>query len=162
MYDSSNKLIIVVLAVLLMAGSIGLYMMSLMLSDMNPDVRELPHEYDAVGTLDNTICFGEGSTTFIPESEVQHVYSVKYTVSNSSVSYSDSFTIIFDADNRPVENVYSYIGKDKVFDVDVTVWSYDYKGSHIEFYVGEKCLIYLFDIVSDKVDITLTISDIDL
>jgi hypothetical protein len=162
MYDSSSKIVIVILAVFLMAGSVGLYAMSMLLSETNPDVRELPHEYDVEGSLDGSICFGEGKTTFIPESEVQHIYSFYYDVAAGDETYSDNFVIAFDRDDKPVENIYDYVGEGKILDVNVTIWSFDHKGTHIQFYVGEKCLIYMFDLISDRVVLTATISDIDL
>jgi len=162
MYDSSSKIVIVILAVFLMAGSVGLYAMSMLLSETNPDVRELPHEYDVEGTLDGSICFGEGKTIFIPESEVQHIYSFYYDVADGGATYSGDFVIAFDKYDRPADNIYDYEGEGKILDVDVTIWSFDHKGSHIQFYVGEKCLIYMLNIVSDRAVLTATISDIDL
>ena len=156
-----SKSAAVLLAVLLMAGTIGLFIIMTQLGNLFPDEREQPHDYYFEGTLGEAECIGEGSSKFIPESEIQHVYIFSYDLQSAAGSYNGQFTLIFDENDRPVDSIYRYVGTEEIGGIQMEKWTYDYGGVHYLLYIGKKCLVYQMEITSGNFRATGYLSDVD-
>jgi len=149
----------VVLVLLLMAGSVGIFLIGQVLNSVNPDPYNFSEDYTFTGTLDDRICTGTGSTRFCPENDNYHLYQFDITVSSVSRTENMSIALIFDKDDTMVSNIYKHIGKDLVDGVQVDVYDYGNNGIDYRLYVGEKCRLIKIDITAEDRDIVGTIAD---
>ena len=139
-----NTAAAVMLVVLLMAASVGMFFMMQALSSANPDPHEESHDYSFEGTLDGIACNGTGKSTFAPETMREYDYIVEYTISNGVRSVSDKFYLFFDMEEKLIPKFFEYIGAEIIGDVTADVYTYEdsNKGINYKLYTAGPCILY--------------------
>ena len=139
-----NTAAAVMLVVLLMAASVGMFFMMQVLSSANPDPHEDSHDYIFEGTLDGNACSGTGRSTYAPETSTEYDYLVKYTISSATDSVSGSFPLFFDANDKLIPRFFKYVGTETIGEVTTDVYTYtdENKGIDYKFYTAGPCILY--------------------
>ena len=140
-----NTAAAVMLVVLLMAASVGMFFMMQVLSSANPDPHEESHDYLFEGTLDGIACNGTGKSTFASEPTRGYDYIVEYTISNDERTFPDGkFYLFFDSDEKLIPKLFKYIGIEVIGDVTTDVYTYEdsNKGINYKLYTAGPCILY--------------------
>lgn len=149
--NGSGKVAMVVLVLIMMVGSIAIYVLYTELNELNPDERKEPHEYSFSGTLGSDPCVGSGRTDFVQESEGNLLFQLSYKVSSATGSSGELYLGIgFDSDGVPLKDLFRYIGTDEMDGITVTIWTQDFKGVHYTIYVGEPFTVRLIEAVTES------------
>jgi len=144
--SAASKGVVIILVLFMMLGSVGVFILMQAMSNIFPDDHKVDRNYIFEGTVDGVECTGYGMSVYKAESEVEHVYFISYSLASSSVKYDDSFGIVFDRNDKPVEKICTFIKDDKIGDVDVAVWRMTDHGMTYDLYVGQICKIYRIDV----------------
>ena len=147
---NGTTMVAIVMIILLMAGTVGMFILMQALSSSHPDPHDVSHEYEFIGTLDGKECSGTGKSTYTQESIYEPIYIVDYTVSSSDDTLTDKFTLIFGKDDKLIPDIFTFIGKDLIGDVEVDVWTYSHDGVNYKYYTGGVCVLYLVEIESSR------------
>ncbi len=153
MKNTYSVVITIVLVVMLIIGSVALFLMLQVFNTLNPDEHELPHDYSFSGTLYGEECTGSGHSEYMDESSNEYDYLVKFSLSSADKSYKSDFMMFFDREDRMLEKYYTYQGKEILDGVETDVWSRDEGGTSYTFYIGLKCKMYKVCIESDILDV---------
>ena len=148
-----NLAFAVIMVILLMAGSIGMFVLMQALSSANPDPHEVSHDYSFEGTMGGIACSGTGKSTYYNESPMNPIYVVDYSVSTAEKTITEKFTLLFGEDDRLLPEFYTYIGKQTIGDVETDVWKYSDKGVDYKFYIGGVCVLYLVELKSSELSL---------
>ena len=154
---NGNTLIAVVLVVLLMAGSVGMFFMIQVLSSANPDPHEASYDYYFEGTLNGIPCTGTGTSTYTPESPSKgYQYTIEYNlVSEETTTDTMSFFLLFGLDDKLVPEIYGEpIGKEIVGGFETDVYEFSSQDIHYTFYTGGTSILY--QVIIDAPDYSVT------
>ncbi|MBR4202958.1 MAG: hypothetical protein IKQ93_05230 [Candidatus Methanomethylophilaceae archaeon] len=146
---NGNVMVAVVLVILMMAGSVGVFVLFQTIQNMNPDPHEASHDYVFEGTIEGIEYTGTGTTTYTPETLTEYDYVLKYSVG----PVSGNFLLAFTLEDKMSPRLYNYIGTDTIGEVSVDVWTYDNDGKHYKLYTAGKCILYRVEIVSDTMSL---------
>jgi len=147
---NGNTMIAIVLVVLMMAASVGMFVMFQALNSAHPDPHEESHDYIFEGTIDGVDYTGTGKTTYAPETLREYDYVMRYTIG----PVSDKFLLAFTLEDKLNPDLYDYVGTGTVSGVNVEVWTYDdNSGRHYTLYTGGECILYRVEITSDSMSI---------
>jgi len=151
---NGNTAIAIVLVILLMAGSVGIFFMMQVLMNNNPDPHDTIYDYKFEGTIDGIEYTGTGVRERFIESSTEYDYTLTYTVSSSTKTITDKCYIFYGSDDKPVPELYTFIRNDKIGDIDVEVWTYENKGILYTYYTGGQSMLYRVIITSDNTTLT--------
>ena len=153
---NGNTAIAIVLVILLMAGSVGAFFMMQMLMNNNPDPHDTVYNYTFEGTIDGEDYTGTGIRERFVESSTEYDYTLTYTVSSSAKTITDECYIFYGKDDKPVSKVFTYVGTDKIDDIEVEIWTYEKKetGTLYTYYTGGQSMLYRVIITSDNTTLT--------
>ena len=140
---NGNTLIAIVLVLLLMAGSVGMFFMIQILSSANPDPHEQSHDYYYEGTLDEIACTGTGTSTYTPESSKGYQYTIKYTLKSDERTFEAGFPLLFDQNDKLIPDIYGEpIGKEMIGGFETDVYEFTNNGIHYRFNTGGTSILY--------------------
>ncbi|MBP5685997.1 MAG: hypothetical protein J6W72_06220 [Candidatus Methanomethylophilaceae archaeon] len=141
---NGNATVAIMLVVLMMAASIGMFFMMQILSTAHPDPHEDSHDYIFEGTLDGVACSGTGTSTYTPETTREYDYLVEYTIHTADRSVSDSFFLFFDSDEKLIPKFFEYVGTETIGDVTTDVYTYEDTKKQIDYklYTSGPCILY--------------------
>jgi len=148
-----GKPIVIALVMLIVVGSVMMFVVMEAWNTINPNPYEVPRTYTFEGEMNGEPCTGEGVMTFKNESEVWHVYSLDYTLSTATVSEKHHFGVLFNASDIPDPDLYEYLGTKTVEGMELGLWKGEDSGIGYVMYVGDKCSIIQLDIVSEGLNI---------
>ena len=152
---NGNTLIAIVLVLLLIAGSLGMFFMIQILSSANPDPHEQSYDYYYEGTLDGIACTGTGTSTYTPESTKGYQYTIKYTLKSDERTLEAGFPLLFNKDDKLVPDVYGEpIGKEMIGGFETDVYEFTNNGINYTFYTGGTSILYR--VIIDAPDYSVT------
>ena len=154
--STAGKGVMIVLVLFLMLGSVGMFLVFSMMSNLFPDDHKVDREYTFEGMLESHECTGFGMSMYKAESEVEHVYFVEYTLESSYGTFKGDFGVVFDRNDRPID-IYTFIRDDKIGDVDVQVWKLTDGDFTYFLYIGKVCKIYQMDVLGPNVEAVGTV-----
>lgn len=151
--SKDNLLITVIFVAVLMVGSVSIYA----LSELNhtEDLHETERHYTVYGTRGGVECIGTGIAEYTPENSNYHVYSYFLNLGDAGMF---SFGMIFLADDTPDPSLYVEAGSSEVEGKSVSVWKQTNEGVGYTFYISDFCTVEKAEIVSDSMNIVMTLS----
>ena len=138
------------LCLVMIVGSLMMFMMFEGWNALNPDPRSESHFYQFDGTLYDENCTGTGVIEFVPEGGEYRLYEMNVNIESSDQSKQLQFGILFEKDDLPLRISHEYIGIETIDGVETTAWSYSESGMTYTIYVGEFCEILRIDLYSDN------------
>ncbi len=157
MVNSSQKVAMVILVLVLMAGSVAMFFMMNILHEMNPDPHEESHDYTIGGTLYGEDCTGTGKSTYAPENSNTYVYSVKFSFKSENHSQDIRFALLFDKEEKLNPSLYHHIRDDTIDGKAVSVYEYSNDKVSYTLYIGDTCTMIRADAVGENFSITADI-----
>ncbi len=146
---NGNVMVAIVLIILMMAGSAGMFILFQTLHNNNPDPHEQSHDYTFEGTIDGIAYTGAGTTNYVQETLAEYDYILKYSIG----PVSDQFFLAFTLDDKMVPKLFKFVGTDTIGDVTVDVWTYDGDGKYYKMYTAGKSILYRIEITSETMSI---------
>ncbi len=147
---NGNVMVAVVLVILMMAGSVGAFVLFQTMQNMNPDPHEASHDYVFEGTIEGIEYTGTGTTTYTPESLTEYDYVLKYSVG----PVSGSFLLAFTLEDKMQPKLYDHVGTGTIGEITVDIWTYDGDDKRYRLYTGGQCILYRVEITSNTMSIT--------
>lgn len=157
--ERENTVIAIVLVILMIGSTAGAFIAYQILDSKNSQPYEHSHDYAFEGTISGETCTGEGHSSYVPESTIQYLYAVDYSLSGPK-EISAHFNIAFDASERMVpDSTYKDAGTGTFDDRDVHIWTATVDGKDYTFYIGDRCTLIGVHIVCSEYDVTGRMSD---
>ncbi len=126
---------------LLVAGSAASFLLYEGLTAMNPDERELSHEYLLEGTCDGDPCRGYAVSEYIGFSGGYRLYTLSIGFESEGFSGKETLNLIFDEKDRLDITLYTLLGETDLDGKRVTAWMRQEKGIDYTILVSENCLL---------------------
>jgi hypothetical protein len=147
--DSKNIALAVVVVVLSLAVALSGWLIISALDQIYSDPFEEEREYDVSGTMvvDGVVhdCTGSIKTHYASESEIYRIFTYHAFYSDGKVDREIKFSLMFDKEKNPVEDMYTYLGSEDGFDL----WSGTDHGVDSVFYLDK-------DRIVDRIDFSVT------
>lgn len=152
-----SKPLVVLLVVIMVAGTLSMFAFSCLLAD-DEDPREESHSYYVYGTLDGEECTGTGTSEYARENTNYHNYNYVLELETASgESETVSFGMIFTSDDEP-NYLYTYVGDAEYGGETVGVWYIEDMGVGYTFYVSEYCAVVYAEIESDGMSLVMELA----
>lgn len=149
-----NTVIAIVLVILMIGSTAGAFIIFQTLDSKNSRPYEHSHDYTFEGTMSGESCTGQGHSSYVSESDTDHLYVVNYSLSGTQ-EISTRFGMAFDTNDRMVpDSTYKDNGTGIFDSHDVHIWTASLNGKDYTFYVGGHCTLFGVHIVCDEYDIT--------
>ena len=143
----------ILFCMLLLMGSITMFILYEGWMAMNPDPRDESHGYTFNGTLDDEECSGTGRIDYTPEAGKYRLYALNISVHSQTSSKDIRVGLMFDSNNDLDSDIYTLEGTTEKDGVDLKIWSYSEKGIDYRFYVGELCLVHSITLTNDNLEL---------
>ncbi len=138
---------------LLIIGSVTVFIVNETWRNSNPDTYDVSYDYSFEGTMYGEDCTGEGKTSLVPESGSYHLYEMRGHVHSNTLTDEIKLGVMFDSDDSPSSDVYTFISQSTAMGETVDIWTYEESGTTYTLYVGDSCRIIQIEIVSEDHDI---------
>lgn len=147
---NGNVMVAVVLVILMMAGSVGVFVLFQTIQNMNPDPHDVSRDYVFEGTVSGVDYTGKGTTTYAHETLNEHDYVLNYSIG----PVSDKFLLAFTLEDKMQPKLYDHVGTGTIGEITVDIWTYDGDDKRYRLYTGGQCILYRVEITSDTMSIT--------
>jgi len=148
--STGSKAIVLMFCVLLIMGSVSVFLVFEAMNAKNPDPYMTVREYVFEGEMYGEACTGDGTISNKPENNNYHLYSLDYTLRTSDREETYQFGILFGLDDRPDQSLYEYVGTITIEDKELSVWKGDKSGMVYTMYIGDRCAVEKLLIESDN------------
>ena len=153
MDPGESKAVVVGFVVLLMIGSVMMFVVGTGLLGNIEDPHKDSHSYSFTGTLDGAACTGDGRTDYTPESTRGYLYTMNLNVRSSEDERSLKIGLLFDSDDQPTSSLYQYIGETEIDGQVVKEWRHVEKEMEYTMYTAECCKVVRILISADGMEV---------
>lgn len=155
--EISDIAITSIFTVLLIVGSISVFIVYEAWTSLNTDDRESSQSFAVEGVLEDAECSGTGEMKYLAYRAGYRVYTVSVSVDSSVSHFDTSFSLLFDSDDRLDSTLYTHMGEERIGEKKVDVWTHSEKGVDYTLYTSYRCTLEAFALVSSGYSLTGTL-----
>lgn len=144
---------------MMVVGSVACFLLFDTWNKLNPDERELPHDYILTGEYKGEGATGTGMSEYCDETALGRLFNFNLEIHTATEHVTFHFGFAFDLNDSPLSNLYRHTGSIEGSGETLEIWEYTENGVDYTMHVGTLCKVKQFVIHSSDLNLVGELSD---